>query len=115
MLICRKFFYPSELRCRCSFYYEILCQEVAGKMKSIVLSLMISSILIIALSSCSIGANIPQQITSLKTGCKSKEVQISHYKAELNGTETWTAKCAGKTYYCTYLEESGADCYELGE
>lgn len=84
-------------------------------MKTIASSLMIQSIVVIGLCGCSIGANIPQQVTSLKAGCKSDEVQISNYKAELSGTETWTAKCAGKTYYCTYLEESGADCYELRE
>ena len=84
-------------------------------MKTIATSLMISSILVFGLSGCSTGADIPQQITSLQVGCKSSDVQISHLKAELNGTETWTAKCAGKTYYCTYLEESGADCFELHE
>ena len=84
-------------------------------MKTIATSLMISSILVFGLSGCSTGADIPQQITSLQVGCKSSDVQISHLKAELNGTETWTAKSAGKTYYCTYLEESGADCFELHE
>jgi hypothetical protein len=84
-------------------------------MKIIATSLTISSILVLGLSGCSTGADIPQQVTSLQVGCKSSEVQISHLKAELNGTETWTAKCAGKTYYCTYLEEYGADCYELHE
>jgi hypothetical protein len=85
-------------------------------MKTIVMSLMVSSILIFfTVGGCSTGASIPQQVTSLKAGCKSNEVQISNYKAELNGVETWTAKCAGKTYYCTYMEDSGADCYELEE
>jgi hypothetical protein len=86
-----------------------------GKMKTIRMRLIIPSILIFGLTGCSTGANIPQQITSLKAGCKSKEVQVLNHRAELNGMETWTAKCAGKTYYCTYLEESGADCYELHE
>lgn len=84
-------------------------------MKTIIMRLMILSILAVALSGCSTGANIPQQITSLKAGCKSKDVEISNYRVELNGTEAWTARCAGKSYYCTYLEESGADCYELHE
>jgi L-cystine uptake protein TcyP (sodium:dicarboxylate symporter family) len=97
------------------FYFETLYQDAEEKMKPIVMSLMIPSILVFGLSGCSTGASIPQQITSLKAGCKSNEVRISNYKAELNGTEIWTAKCAGKTYYCKYLEESGADCYELDE
>jgi hypothetical protein len=84
-------------------------------MKTIVMSLLIPSVMVSGLAGCSTGANIPQQVTSMEVGCKSADVQISHVKTELNGTQTWTAKCAGRTYYCTYLEESGADCYELHE
>jgi len=84
-------------------------------MKTKAMSLIIPSILVYGLAGCSTGASIPQQFTSLEVGCKSGDVQISHERTELNGEQSWTAKCADKTYYCTYLEESGADCYELHE
>jgi len=84
-------------------------------MKTKAMNLIIPSIMVFGLAGCSTGANIPQQMTSLEVGCKSGDVQISHEKTELNGTQTWTAKCAGRTYYCTYLEEAGADCYELNQ
>ena len=67
------------------------------------------------LESCSFGASMPQQITSLNVGCNADDVLISNDVVELNGEESWTAKCGGKIYYCNYLPESGSDCYELGE
>ncbi len=73
-----------------------------------------TSILAISLlSSCSFGASMPAQITSLNVSdCEMDSVQISDQSVELNGTETWTAKCNGKKYSCDYLSESGSNCYE---
>lgn len=56
---------------------------------------------------------MPQQITSLHVDCKMKDIEISDDSVELNGTESWTAQCHGKRYYCTHLLESGSDCYEI--
>lgn len=56
-----------------------------------------------------------QQITALNTDCETREIKISEQSTELNGTENWTAECNGKTYRCSYLSESGADCYEISK
>ncbi|MCK5396485.1 MAG: hypothetical protein KAJ32_10850 [Gammaproteobacteria bacterium] len=76
---------------------------------------MISSVLIFGLSACINNTSTLKQITSLNVDCETKDVQISDDVAELNGEQSWTAKCEGKTYFCTYLSESGSDCYELIE
>ena len=65
------------------------------------------------LGSCSFGASMPQQITSLNVDCSADTVQISNEVVDLNGEESWTANCEGKTYDCNYLPESGSGCYEL--
>ncbi len=74
---------------------------------------MIISISAIFSAGCT--TSISQQITSLNVGCKTSDMQISNEKVELNGEESWTVKCDGKTYYCTYLPESGSNCFELVE
>ncbi len=78
--------------------------------KPLVLLMMISG-----LSACLTDTTIPEQITSLNTDCKTKEVQISDEVIELSGEQSWTAKCKDKTYTCSYLAESDMDCYELNE
>jgi len=67
------------------------------------------------LSACFTNTAIPEQITSLNIDCNIKEVQISDEVIELNGEHSWTAKCKGKTYACTYLAESDMGCYEINE
>ena len=67
------------------------------------------------LSACFTNTTIPEQITSLNVDCNAKELQISDEVIELNGEHSWTAKCKGKTYTCSYLAESGMACYELNE
>ncbi len=67
------------------------------------------------LGSCSFGASMSQQMTSLNVGCKSDDVKISNEVVELNGEESWTAECEGKTYDCTYLPESDTGCYEVNK
>ena len=85
-------------------------------MKTIRMSLMISSILVFGISGCSIGASVPQQITAFNVGCETKDVQIFDETVELNSTESWTAKCKGKTYSCTYFPDGNdSGCYELHE
>ena len=84
-------------------------------MKTIGINLMLSSIFGFGLIACSLGASMHAQITSLNVDCKAEDVQVSNEIVELNGTETWTAKCNGKTYDCNYLPESGSGCYELDE
>ena len=54
-----------------------------------------------------------QQITSLNIDCKTKDIQISDETANLNSTESWTAKCEGKKYRCTYHSSTGSDCNEI--
>jgi len=65
------------------------------------------------LSGCA--TSMSRQITSLNVGCNTDEVKISDYFVDLNGTENWTAECDGKKYSCSYLSESGSDCYEITE
>jgi len=86
-----------------------------GIMKTTGICLMIASITGLVLSSCSSNSSIARQVTSLNVGCKFEDVQVLDESVELNGTETWTAKCDGKIYSCTYLPESSSDCYEISE
>ena len=67
------------------------------------------------LGSCSFGASMSQQMTSLNVGCKSDDVKISNETVDLSGEESWTAECEGKTYDCTYLPESDTGCYEVNK
>ena len=64
------------------------------------------------LTGCSLGATMPQQVTSMNVACDSDDVEISNQVSALNGEETWTAECDSKTYNCRYLEETGSNCYE---
>ncbi|VAW51163.1 hypothetical protein MNBD_GAMMA05-1017 [hydrothermal vent metagenome] len=67
------------------------------------------------LSACLTDTSIPEQITSLNVDCKTEEVQISEEVVELSGEQSWTAKCKGKSYTCSYLAESDMGCYELND
>ena len=84
-------------------------------MKITTIGSMTLPVFVIGLSGCLFKTTMPQQITSLNVDCKTSEIKISDESVELNGTEKWTAKCGGKTYTCTYLPESGSDCYEITE
>ena len=77
--------------------------------------LIISSIFSLGLTGCATNNSIQQQITSLNVDCETQDIEISDETEALNGEETWTAKCQGKTYSCSYLQESGSDCYEISE
>ena len=67
------------------------------------------------LSGCLNDFTIPEQITSLNVDCTPENVQVFDEKIELSGEQSWTAKCKGKVYYCSYFPESDAGCYELDE
>lgn len=71
--------------------------------------------LIIGLSACFTNTSVPVQITSLNVDCQNDEVTISDDVIDLSGEQSWTAKCKGKTYTCTYLAESDMGCYEFKE
>ena len=76
---------------------------------------LILSILSFALSGCLTSSKTYQQITSMNIDCKTDDIQILDEVAELNSTESWTAKCQGKTYQCTYHSSAGSDCNEISE
>ncbi len=80
-------------------------------MKPIRVNLIIT--LTLGLGGCSLGASMPQQITSLNVDCDADTVKITDEVFDLNGEESWTAQCGDKMYYCNYLPEFGSDCYEL--
>ena len=80
-------------------------------MKTIRVNLIIA--LTLGLGACSLGASMPQQITSFNVGCDADTVKITDEVVDLNGEESWTAQCGNKMYSCNYLPESGSDCYEL--
>lgn len=85
-------------------------------MKKIGIKLLVSASLCFMLSGCLTQTMSHKQLTSLSViGCETDDVQVSGETYELNGTENWTAKCGGKTYYCTYLNESSLNCYEITE
>ena len=84
--------------------------QLRFKMKLITTNII--TLLFIMLAGCSLGATMPQQVTSMNVECDSDDVEISNQVSALNGEETWTAECDGKTYNCTYLDEAGSNCYE---
>ena len=77
--------------------------------------ILIISMLSLGLSSCLTSSKTYQQITSTNVDCKTKEIQILDEKSDLNSTESWTAKCQGKTYRCSYHSSAGSDCNEIPE
>ena len=77
--------------------------------------LSILLIMVFGLSACLTDTTIPEQITSLNVDCRTEEVQVSDETIELSGEQSWTAKCKGKTYSCSYLSGSDSGCYELQE
>jgi len=87
-------------------------------MKTTGLKLIIFSMLIIGAGGCTLDARLRAQFTSMhaqftsmSVGCDTKNIQISNELVELNGTETWTATCDGKTYDCVYFPDADVNCY----
>ena len=56
-----------------------------------------------------------KEVTSLHTGCETKDIQISDDIVGLNDDHTWTARCKGKTYLCSDHSSAGSECLELSE
>ena len=84
-------------------------------MKKIGMRLIILSILGFGLSGCFTNPSMSVEVTSLHTGCETKDIQISDEVMELNDDHTWTAKCKGKTYRCSDHDSAGSECLELRE
>ena len=84
-------------------------------MKTIGISLMISSILGVGLSGCYTNPSMSVEVTSYQTGCETKDIQISDEVMQLNDDHIWTAKCKGKTYRCSDHDSAGSDCIEIRE
>ncbi len=82
-------------------------------MKTIIVKLVLASISVFGFSCCIAMSGMPEQVTSLNVDCKTKDIEIFNDTVALNGEESWTAKCDGKTYECTYLPESGSECFEV--
>lgn len=80
-------------------------------MKTTVSKLIIASVIFITLNGCSFGTSMHTQLTSLNIGCSTKNIKISNARVDLNGAETWTAECEGKTYDCNYFPEADTNCY----
>ncbi len=84
-------------------------------MKTVGIYLIISSVLSFGLSACINNTSAMKQTTSFNADCDTKDVQIFDDVVTLNGEQTWTAKCEGRTYFCSDLPESGSGCIELFE
>lgn len=80
-------------------------------MKPAGLKFLIASVMIVELGGCSTGAGLHASLTSMNVGCPIKNMQISNERVDLNGNESWTAKCNGKTYDCNYFPEADSNCY----
>jgi len=88
-------------------------QRIIAAPPAIILPLLVVSIF--ALGSAGCATSIAQQITLLNVDCEANEMQIFNERVALNGEESWTVKCKGRTYDCTYLPESGSSCFEVVE
>ena len=84
-------------------------------MKKFGISLIISLSLGFGLSGCFTNPTMSKEVTSLHTGCETKEIQISNEFVKLNDDHIWTARCKGKKYLCSDQSSAGSDCLELSE
>lgn len=67
------------------------------------------TVTIIFLSLISIGCTLnKEKYTSGLVGCPEEQITITSESGGMMAN-TWTAKCAGKTFYCTY--QSGGKVY----
>ena len=98
------------------FIYEFKQPDQTGEeMKIFSKKLMIITVMSFGLSGCLTETTIPEQMTEFNVGCDREEMQITEDSIELNGERSWKVECRGKKYYCTYLEESSSDCYEISK
>ena len=55
---------------------------------------------------CLSGCATLASVSSGQVGCPPSAIKVSDYNAPfLGNTETWTAVCNGKTYYCTKIDD----------
>ena len=81
-------------------------------MNSTVLKLIVLSIIALELVGCLTLSSMHDQFTEMNVGCHRDSIQISNERYQLNGIETWTAVCNGKTYDCDYNPEGNSShCY----
>lgn len=67
-------------------------------------------IAVVALSACATHGSRQAQTSGL-VGCSPAEIEISDRDMGWT-TNTWTAKCRGKTFYCVYNQGQGTFCKE---
>lgn len=69
-----------------------------------------SAFAVASLSACATHGSREAQTSGL-IGCPTAEVKISDKDIGWT-TNTWTAECRGKTFYCTYTAAGGTTCTE---
>lgn len=73
---------------------------------------VIAAVFVLTLSGCaSMGAGRLKDITAARTGCAPETVQIVKEGGGI-GYHTWTADCAGKTFYCREAPSEQPSCTE---
>jgi len=82
-------------------------------MKQAISKYIIVLICCAGVSGCITKYSISEEVTALNTTCDINHIQISTEVYELNDDHTWTAKCNGKTYYCSDQSAAGSDCVEV--
>lgn len=65
---------------------------------------------LLSLSGCA-SVSMAKRMSAGQVGCPPDNITIENYDHGLVSS-TWTAKCEGKTYYCTRYGDSGANCKE---
>jgi hypothetical protein len=85
--------------------------KTTGLIKSTGLKLVTVSIFAIELGGCLSLGTMHEKLTSMNVGCSTEGMKISKERVALNGNETWTATCNGKTYDCDYFPDAGSNCY----
>ena len=69
-------------------------------------------ILTLALAGCTSHGQ-REAMTSGAVGCPTGAIQISEGDMGWT-TNTWTARCNNRTYYCTYISGGGTSCTPAG-
>ena len=66
-----------------------------------------------ALLGCAASTGSLQSASSSEIGCGPDEITVTNYKLNMY-TSSWTAKCNGKTYYCSGSDtlKDRANCKE---
>lgn len=70
----------------------------------------IAAVLLLA-AGCT-NARISKNLSAGAIGCPANSITIVDETATASGTHTWTAKCAGKTFVCSFQTSAGTNCKE---